>query len=125
MIGLMPAPVQQGGTMIPFPPGEAQGGSRRRRRHKKSNSALTSLMNMMGMKTKKRRHRGGNEPYQGFKYLDGANFPSAANAQGNNIYDISTFNPTKAFTGGKTRCHKKSHKNCKHSRGGKSKKSGW
>jgi len=87
------------------------GGSRRRRMHRKSkgsgSSSLTNLMNMFGMKTKRhRKQRGGlgGRPI-GYGNLEGSNFPSAANAQGNNIYDLAPFDPSKPFTGGKSKRH--------------------
>lgn len=82
-------------------PGAAQGGSRRRRKHRKSKNMFSGLMKMMGMKTKKRGRRGGiGGPSNGYMHIVGANFPSAANAQGNNIYDLAPFDPSKPFTGG-------------------------
>jgi len=72
----------------------AVGGSRRRHRgHRRSQNPFNGLMNMFGLKTKKRRHRGGSS-------LTGANFPSAANSQGNNIYNLAKFNPSQPMTGG-------------------------
>jgi hypothetical protein len=72
----------------------AVGGSRRRHRgHRRSQNLFNGLMNMFGLKTKKRRHRGGSS-------LTGANFPSAANSQGNNIYNLAKFNPSQPMTGG-------------------------
>jgi len=85
-------------------PTNVVGGSRRRRKgHRKTKSAFKGLMNIMGIKTKKRKHHGGS----GYKHLIGANFPSAANAEGNNIYNLSTFNPSQPFYGGKTKRHRK------------------
>lgn len=77
-------------------------GSRRRKRNgKKSKNMFSGLMKMMGMKTKKRGRKGGiGGPAQGYQQIVGANFPSAANAQGNNIYDLTPFDPSKPFTGG-------------------------
>jgi len=54
-------------------------------------------------KTQKKKPRGGS----GYKNLDAANFPSAANAQGNNIYNLGSFNPSNPFHGGKTKRHRK------------------
>jgi hypothetical protein len=76
----------------------AMGGSRRRKRSgRKSKNIFSGLMKMVGFKTKKRGKRGGTGgSEQGIPlYLT-----SAANAQGNNIYDLATFNPLKPFTGG-------------------------
>ena len=78
-------------------------GSRRRRRKsgKKSKNMFSGLMNMMGLKTKKRGRKGGiGGPSNGYQHIVGANFPSAANAQGNTIYDLAPFDPSKPFTGG-------------------------
>ena len=87
-----PAVVQQG---------VAQGGSRRRRKHRKSKNMFSGLMKMVGFKTKRRGRKGGiGGPSNGYLHLVGANFPSAANAQGNNIYDLAPFDPSKPFTGG-------------------------
>ena len=80
------------------PQGATQGGSRRRKRSgRKSKNMFSGLMKMVGFKTKKRGKRGGTGGSdQGIPlYLT-----SAANAQGNNIYDLATFNPLKPFTGG-------------------------
>jgi hypothetical protein len=86
-------------------PAPMQGGSRRRKRRgnrKSKNGLTTELMNMIGIKTKKRRHRGGiGGPSLGYQELAGSNFPSAANMQGNNIYDLAKFNPSQPMTGGK------------------------
>jgi hypothetical protein len=68
---------------------------------------FSGLMKMMGMKTKKRGRKGGiGGPAQGYQQIVGANFPSAANAQGNNIYDLAPFDPSKPFTGGMRRVTK-------------------
>ena len=83
--------------------GAAVGGSRRRRRRngRKSKTMFSGLMNMMGLKTKKRGRKGGiGGPSNGYQHIVGANFPSAANAQGNTIYDLAPFDPSKPFTGG-------------------------
>ena len=86
----------------------AMGGSRRRKRSgKKSKNMFSGLMNMMGLKTKKRGRKGGiGGPSNGYQQIVGANFPSAANAQGNNIYDLAPFDPLKPFTGGMKRIRK-------------------
>jgi len=86
------------------------GGSRRRRRRsgRKSKNMFSGLMNMMGLKTKKRGKKGGiGGPSNGYQYIVGANFPSAANAQGNTIYDLAPFDPLKSFSGGKSRRNRK------------------
>lgn len=97
-----PAPVQPGAMVNPV------GGSRRRKRSgKKSKNMFSGLMNMMGLKTKKRGRKGGiGGPSNGYQQIVGANFPSAANAQGNNIYDLAPFDPLKPFTGGMKRIRK-------------------
>ncbi len=90
--------------------GAVVGGSRRRRRRngRKSKTMFSGLMNMMGLKTKKRGRKGGiGGPSNGYQHIVGANFPSAANAQGNTIYDLAPFDPSKPFTGGKSRRHRK------------------
>jgi hypothetical protein len=90
--------------------GAAVGGSRRRRRRsgRKSKTMFSGLMNMMGLKTKKRGKKGGiGGPSNGYQYIVGANFPSAANAQGNTIYDLAPFDPLKSFSGGKSRRNRK------------------
>ena len=78
------------------------GGSRRRKRtSKKSKNMFSGLMKMVGFKTKKRGRRGGiGGPSNGYQHIVGANFPSAANAQGNTIYDLAPFDPLKTFSGG-------------------------
>jgi len=83
-------------------PVASQGGSRRRKRSgRKSKNMFSGLMKMVGFKTKKRGRRGGiGGPSNGYMHIVGANFPSAANAQGNNIYDLAPFDPSKPFTGG-------------------------
>jgi len=80
----------------------ARGGSRRRKRSgRKSKNMFSGLMKMVGFKTKRRGRKGGiGGPAQGYQEIVGANFPSAANAQGNNIYDLAPFDPSKPFTGG-------------------------
>jgi hypothetical protein len=83
--------------------GAVVGGSRRRRKKngRKSKTMFSGLMNMMGLKTKKRGRKGGiGGPSNGYQHIVGANFPSAANAQGNTIYDLAPFDPSKPFTGG-------------------------
>ena len=93
------------GSPTPASAPSIQGGSRRRKRkgnRKSKNGLTTELMNMIGIKTKKRRHRGGiGGPSLGYQELTGSNFPSAANMQGNNIYDLAKFNPSQPMTGGK------------------------
>ena len=93
-------------TVAPAPapavaPVEGQtAGSRRRRRHKRTRGILKGFMSMFDSKTKKRRQHGGIGGSQGYQQLVGANFPSAANPQGNNIYNLGKFNPYKPMTGG-------------------------
>jgi len=82
------------------PPSPSLGGSRRRR-HRKSKNMFTGLMKMVGLNTKKRGKKGGiGGPSQGYQHIVGANFPSAAGPDGNNIYDLAKFNPSKPFYGG-------------------------
>jgi hypothetical protein len=62
---------------------------------------FSGLMKMVGFKTKKRGRRGGiGGPPQGYQYIVGANFPSAAGPDGNNIYNLAPFDPSKPFSGG-------------------------
>jgi len=107
-----PAPAVQPTAPMATAVAPAQYGGRgsRRRRHKKSKGMLSGLMHMMGIKTKKhRRHRGGiGGPPQGYNHIVGANFPSAAGPDGNNIYDLAKFDPSKPFTGG-CASHKMGH----------------
>jgi hypothetical protein len=102
--GNQAAPAPATGAVVVVPPQEQPvvvGGSRRHRRHKKSKSMFSGLMKMVGFKTKRRGRKGGiGGPSNGYLHLVGANFPSAANAQGNNIYDLAPFDPSKPFTGG-------------------------
>jgi len=80
----------------------AGGGSRRRkRRGRKSKNMFSGLMKMVGFNSKKRGKKGGiGGPSQGYQHIVGANFPSAAAPDGNNIYDLAKFNPSKPFYGG-------------------------
>jgi hypothetical protein len=86
----------------PCPVAAQTAGSRRRKRNgRKSKNMFSGLMKMVGFKTKKRGRRGGiGGPSNGYDQIVGANFPSAANAQGNTIYDLAPFDPLKPFTGG-------------------------
>jgi hypothetical protein len=98
-------PAAPAAVVVPPPqqqPVASQGGSRRRKRSgRKSKNMFSGLMKMVGFKTKKRGRRGGiGGPSNGYLQIVGANFPSAANAQGNNIYDLAPFDPSKPFTGG-------------------------
>ena len=99
---------QQGQATAAAP---AYGGSRSRRRrgHKRSPKGLFSgVMNMMGIKTKKRGHRGGiGGPYNGYSSTPSyfppefASFPSATGPSGANIYDKGgEFDPSKPISGG-------------------------
>jgi len=64
---------------------------------------------MMGGKTKRKRgRRGGIGGPQLSWNSTAANFPSAAGPDGNNIYDLSKFNPYAPMTGG---CMQKHHGN--------------
>jgi hypothetical protein len=97
------APAAPAAVVVPQQqPVASQGGSRRRKRSgRKSKNMFSGLMKMVGFKTKKRGRRGGiGGPSNGYLQIVGANFPSAANAQGNNIYDLAPFDPSKPFTGG-------------------------
>lgn len=86
---------------VPSVAAQSAGSRRRKRNGKKSKNMFSGLMKMMGMKTKKRGRKGGiGGPAQGYQEIIGANFPSAANAQGNNIYNLAPFDPSKPFTGG-------------------------
>jgi hypothetical protein len=108
-----PAPVQPV-AVAPGTMANPMGGSRRHKRSgKKSKNMFSGLMNMMGLKTKKRGRKGGiGGPYLGFRsesdYFapEFASFPSAANAQGNTLYDLAPFDPLKPFTGGMKRVRK-------------------
>jgi hypothetical protein len=77
------------------------GGASRRRRHRKSKGLISSIKNFFGTKkqTRRRRH-GGLGQGLGYNNLIGANFPSAANSQGNNIYDLAKYNALAEMKGG-------------------------
>jgi hypothetical protein len=96
-----PAPVQPV-AVAPGTMANPMGGSRRQKRSgRKSKNMFSGLMKMVGFKTKKRGRKGGiGGPSNGYEHIVGANFPSAANAQGNTIYDLAPFDPLKPFTGG-------------------------
>jgi len=107
-VAVVTPPVQPAAVAVAPVAPVAMGGSRRRKRNgRKSKHMFSGLMKMMGMKTKKRGKMGGiGGPYLGFRsesdYFapEFASFPSAANAQGNTLYDLAPFDPSKSLRGG-------------------------
>ena len=105
-VSVPPAPAPS--PSVPYVAAQSAGSRRRKRNGRKSKNMFSGLMKMVGFKTKKRGRRGGiGGPAQGYQQIVGANFPSAANAQGNNIYDLAPFDPSKPFTGGMKRVTKR------------------
>jgi hypothetical protein len=89
------------GQTTALPGQNLMGGASRRRRHRKSKGLISSIKNFFGTKkqTRRRRH-GGLGQGLGYNNLIGANFPSAANSQGNNIYDLAKYNALAEMKGG-------------------------
>jgi hypothetical protein len=96
-----PCPSTNATVAAPAVAAQSAGSRRRKRSGRKSKNMFSGLMKMVGFKTKKRGRKGGiGGPSNGYEHIVGANFPSAANAQGNTIYDLAPFDPLKPFTGG-------------------------